>query len=146
MEYTVNDRVRFIRTNHGMTQDDFCKLLNLKRSTYANKEKSGKFSFEDLTIIADYFNITVDQLLKTESVKLFNESDEDTSIKSPVLRLNEPSAFDKIYDKSKETELLTHMETEMVLNCRKLPWEERIKIYEYIEEALLKRDIEENNK
>ena len=70
----VGPRVREYRENKGWSQEDLAKRLNMERNTLGMKE-TGKRTFlpEELLLLSDIFEVTVDELLtgtKTKSWKL----------------------------------------------------------------------------
>lgn len=67
----VNERVRKARKQAKYSQAQLGKMLNLKTSTYSQKEREGKFSGEDLLKLADIFKVDVREFLydDTEIIK-----------------------------------------------------------------------------
>ncbi len=59
----VNERVRKTRKQAKYSQAQLGKMLNLKTSTYSQKEREGKFSGEELQILADIFKVDVREFL-----------------------------------------------------------------------------------
>lgn len=60
----IGQRIRELRKEHNLTQQQFAALLNLNDSTislYENEKREPEF--HTLVKIADYFNVTVDWLL-----------------------------------------------------------------------------------
>lgn len=74
----TGERIKQLRTEKGLSQDDLAKYLNLKnRSTLGTWETSDKASpdYETLKKIAVFFNVTTDYLLglvdeKNQSVEM----------------------------------------------------------------------------
>lgn len=64
-------RIKQLRENKGITQEDIAKKLNIKQSTYSNKE-AGKRSF------------TVEELLKLELILGVSISDMYKELKRKV--------------------------------------------------------------
>lgn len=66
-------KLRILRNENKMTQEEVAARLNLARSTIAGYEtKDRQPSHEKLTAIADFFHVTVDYLLEEETVTLEN--------------------------------------------------------------------------
>ncbi len=59
----INGRVRKIRKQAKCSQARLGKMLNLKTSTYSQKEREGKFTGEDLLILADIFKVDIREFL-----------------------------------------------------------------------------------
>lgn len=60
----LNQKLKALRIEHHMTQDYVAKRLNVARSTIAGYEtKSRQPSHENLTALAELFNVTVDYLI-----------------------------------------------------------------------------------
>lgn len=59
----VNKRVRKIRKRVKCNQSEIGQVFNLKTSTYSQKEREGKFSGEELVVLADFFKIDVREFL-----------------------------------------------------------------------------------
>lgn len=70
-----------LREEKGVTQDTLAKYLGVTRSTIAGYETKGKQpNFECLIHMADYFNVTVDYLLRgtdVDKITLENYSSAD---------------------------------------------------------------------
>ena len=62
-------RLKQLRNEKELTQQDLADVLSVGRATIAGYETKGKQpDYEKLTIIADYFNVTIDYLLgKTDN-------------------------------------------------------------------------------
>ena len=67
------DRLRTLRTNKGLSQQDFAKQLGISKSSVNMYERGEREpSFEMLEVIADYFNVDMDYLLgKSEFTNKF---------------------------------------------------------------------------
>ena len=69
----VGPRVREYRENKGWSQEDLAKRLNMERNTLGMKE-TGKRTFlpEELLLLSDIFEVTVDELLTGTKTKSWN--------------------------------------------------------------------------
>ena len=58
------ERIRNIRIDRGLTQEDIAKLLNVKQNTYCQYE-TGVLNYPlDLVVkLAEYYNVSVDYLV-----------------------------------------------------------------------------------
>lgn len=61
---SLDQRLKFLRAEHNMTQEYVAKRLNVARSTIAGYEtKSRQPSHEKLTALANLFHVSIDYLL-----------------------------------------------------------------------------------
>src|SRR5687768_12280091 len=51
-----------LRNSKRITQEQLASKLNLQRSTYAQKEKNGKFTDDELEILCNLFGVSFDYL------------------------------------------------------------------------------------
>lgn len=66
-------KLRILRAENNMTQQDVATRLNVARSTIAGYEtKDRQPSHEKLTSLADLFHVTVDYLLEDETIIIEN--------------------------------------------------------------------------
>ncbi|MEG2458004.1 MAG: helix-turn-helix transcriptional regulator [Bacilli bacterium] len=66
----IGDYLKKIRLDNNLTQEDFAKRLNIKRSTYAHYEKNVREPTKDtLDIIANEFNVDIVELISTDNSK-----------------------------------------------------------------------------
>lgn len=63
--------IRFLRDNHEMKQRDLIELLGLKTESAYSKKENGSvpFSVSEIEKLADYFGVTLDQLVKQDLSK-----------------------------------------------------------------------------
>lgn len=73
-------RLQELRLASRMTQSELAKAINVSRSCIANYERGKRFPDTDiLTIISNYFKVSVDYLLSTDN-SLFFENDYNRDI------------------------------------------------------------------
>lgn len=66
-----NSNIKLLRKRRGRTQDEVANFLNMKRSTLGGYESNvAKPSIESLIVFSDYFNISIDTLVKIDLLKL----------------------------------------------------------------------------
>lgn len=85
----IASNIKFLRLTHGKTQEDLAKVCNKQNTAISNYEKGIREPDSvDLANIANYFNITVDDLL-TKDLRFDNgeivDLEEETSVQIPVL-------------------------------------------------------------
>lgn len=82
------ERLRTLRTNKGLSQQDFAKQLGISKSSVNMYERGEREpSFEMLELIADYFNVDMDYLLgkseftnKFQWLQIMNSSQSATNV------------------------------------------------------------------
>lgn len=58
------NNLRFLRTNHKLTQDDLSSLLNISRQAYSNYETSKRTpDLDSLLHISRFYRISIDELV-----------------------------------------------------------------------------------
>ena len=76
---SLDQKLKALRIEHHMTQNDVAKRLNVARSTIAGYEtKCRQPSHENLTALATLFNVSIDYLINDKDVIQFtthNSSD-----------------------------------------------------------------------
>lgn len=65
------ENIRYLRLSHEMTQEQMGEMLGLKNKSSLSLIEAGKsgISVENLEKLADYFNVTLDQLVKQDLSK-----------------------------------------------------------------------------
>lgn len=63
--------IRFLRDKHEMKQRDLIELLGLKTESAYSKKENGSvpFSVSEIEKLADYFGVTLDQMVKQDLSK-----------------------------------------------------------------------------
>ena len=57
-------RIRDLRNDHGLTQKQIAKLLNVSQNTYSQYEIGvSRFPLDAVVKLADYYNVSVDYLV-----------------------------------------------------------------------------------
>lgn len=67
---TVNERLKMLRTENGLTQMQLAKALNIGQTTVAAYERSHDPNLYSLIAYADYFECTLDYLAGREQAPL----------------------------------------------------------------------------
>lgn len=67
--YAIN--LAYLRKKHGMTQQEISELIGLKDKSSISLVESGKYdlSIENLEKLADFFGVTMDQIVKQDLSK-----------------------------------------------------------------------------
>ncbi len=85
---TVNERIKKLRKQSNLTQEEMGAILGMKRSTYAHTESFGKFKPEDLKKIAVHFNRTVDEIINGDNF-ITRKAIENMEKQNEIWRFNE---------------------------------------------------------
>lgn len=128
MNREVNERIRRLRKKSKITQEEMGEKLNMKRSTYAHIESYGNFKVEQLRIIAQIFNLTLDELIDGENY-FIRSSIEREAPPQPVLQ-NSPFSFQN--NESDIYNILTEFEKKYIRKIRYLSKESKDKAYEFV--------------
>lgn len=76
-EKKIAERLRLIRTEHNLKQEDLAKVLGIDRSAYSGYETGRtKLSVRNLCALADIYNVSLSTLIGR------NEKDEVVRVKS----------------------------------------------------------------
>lgn len=60
----IYEKLRELRTEHGLSQKELAELLNIKPNTYSQYECGVRqISLDALIVLADYYNISLDELV-----------------------------------------------------------------------------------
>ena len=66
-----NKKMQKLRIKRGLSQQDLANAIGVTRSSVANCESGNRRpSFENLIKIADYFNVTCDELIREEKTNV----------------------------------------------------------------------------
>ncbi|MDR0325082.1 MAG: helix-turn-helix domain-containing protein [Oscillospiraceae bacterium] len=69
-------RLRELRKQNGLTQDEVAAHLNIARVTYSRYESSdNEMTYESLALLADLYSVSVDCLLGRSSPKIFSKAE-----------------------------------------------------------------------
>ena len=59
------ENIRNLRVDHGYSQTDIAKLLNIKQNTYSQYEVGAlRYPVDALITLADFYHVSVDYLLE----------------------------------------------------------------------------------
>lgn len=71
----IGDRLRELREERGMKQEDLASIINVERQSISNYENDKSCpSLENLVRLADFFEVTTDYLLGRTKERNFQES------------------------------------------------------------------------
>lgn len=71
----IGDRLRELREEKGMKQEELAKVINVERQSISNYENDKSCpSLENLVRLADYFRVTTDYLLGRTKERNLRES------------------------------------------------------------------------
>ena len=123
---SIRERIKDLRTIRKVRQEELADYLNIKRTTYQSHEAKGNFSWEELELIADFFDKSP-YFLKygVEDSELAEIVHRATSIKRSALSDNRFTIFDDL------EEQLTYLKRFTDFVC--LDKDEQQRIIQYIE-------------
>ena len=126
----INIKMFQIRKNNGLTQEEFGKILNMQRSTYAYKEVKGDFTAEDVLTIIEHFNLAADFFEDKNEHHIINfeniENDENVQIYRSV-----GYNFDKTDDEAPT--IITYKESKLLKRFRTLSEDEKQRLLDFLE-------------
>ena len=122
----INERIKKLRKQSRITQEEMGALLGMKRSTYAHTEAYGKFKYEDLKVIAMHFNRTVDELVEGDNFIARINLDTPKLPQEPSV-LREPNGTYTTDDEIKES-LITANERQLIKFYREADSEDKLLI------------------
>ncbi len=129
MKNSINEKIRAIRESKKLSQDEMAAVLNIPRSTYAYREKSGKFSEQEICTMCDFFGIVREALDMDEKVHVeinrIDFEEPENILESPVLKLPFHS------DDTRQV-FLTNDEAEKLKRLRNLNEEKEQKLLDFL--------------
>ena len=114
------ERLKNLRKEKNISQDELANLFNIDRTTYLKYEKTGKVPTTKLISLANYFHVSSDYLLGLTNI---------------------PIPIDIYIQKNVD---ISFEEQELVFKYRQLPKDDKIRINTRIDVAL--ENIEEKKK
>lgn len=65
----ISDRLKELRSNKGVDQNEVARYLGIERSTYSKYETGGSRAYIDRLIkLSEYFNVSTDYLLGISNI------------------------------------------------------------------------------
>ncbi len=95
MSYAIGNRIRELRTNHRISQEQMAELLNTSRQRYARLENGQvDISYVIIKKIADYLGLSTAEITAAEQenkelVAFFRERDTNEDIVNSVAEIQE---------------------------------------------------------
>ena len=132
MSEPIGILIKRLRKMNGFSQDELAKKLEIKRSTYAYRERNSAFTAEDLKLISELFSVSLDALLKGE---ILHPIKFPTEPKNEVQTLNQPK-FQIKNDEEENFAVLTNRERKHLKKFRHLPSDKKELIEKYIDSII----------
>lgn len=99
MEFSIADRIRYLRDKAGMTQTDLAKMLKITRSAVNAWEMSLSMpSVASIVQLTQIFHVSADFILSTSDKVLLDITDLDSKEREVVFRMIE--CFEKNKEKN----------------------------------------------
>ncbi len=128
----INTRIKKLRKQKGLRQEDLAQKLGIKRSTYAYIETHGSFKSEQLVTIANIFGISTDDLMKKHTYPMFENGN---NVFSREILAFEQTPYD--YNVSDITaEAITWLDRKLIKKFHDLNITEKEMVFEYIEKII----------
>lgn len=90
------ENIKRLRTEKGLTQQDVAEIINMHRSNYSKVEKGEReISIDALVKLANFFGLTLDELVSGETSPLQEITIKDKSTLEQVNLLQELNEEDK---------------------------------------------------
>ena len=84
------ERLKELREEHNLKQKSIADLLRIKENTYSEYETEYKIiPFRHLNVLCNYFNVSLDYILKFSDIKNYKNSKNNIDYKLQHLRLKE---------------------------------------------------------
>ena len=81
-------RIKSLRENNNLTQQDLANILNISRSTYSMWESSNdSFPIKRLIDLGNYFNVSIDYIFGFTNIMQYENSSKDCNLKESGKRL-----------------------------------------------------------
>lgn len=62
------NKLRKLQEEHNLTQEDMAEIIDVSgQPAYSNKLANGRFNLDELCKLADYFNVSIDELIGRDS-------------------------------------------------------------------------------
>ncbi len=134
MSSSINEKIAIFRKSHGYTQEEFGKILNLQRSTYAYKETSGIFTANEIATICKHFDLPTDYF---EEKNLGMNIDNSNS---GGYQLFNASPINFSFSEDESSVMLTEREKKIYRRLRALDYDKQKEAYEALLEVIDKFD------
>lgn len=97
---TFNDKLKQLRTEYNLTQEDIAKILKIERGTYSQYELEYiTIPIKHLNSISSYFNVSIDYLLDLSTINNYENESKDINLKLSSQRLKEFRKDNKLTQK-----------------------------------------------
>lgn len=82
---SVGNRLRELRKEKGVSQDDLARLLNINKTTVSNYESDRRnLSVENITTLCKYFNVTADYLLGITDKRIITDKTQIVDVSESI--------------------------------------------------------------
>ncbi len=114
MEY--KDVIKSLRLEHGLTQSQVAEMLKVSKQSYSTYENGREMSYENLKILSDYYQVSIDYLIGQEDYRsdayanLGNKLKlSDQAIASIRVCMEKDQLLNEFISSDKFPELMTHI-------------------------------------
>ena len=86
----IGAQIKYIRETYDVTQQELGEYLNLSKSSISHYEKNDRdIPFRKLSMISNYFHLSIDYILGLTSIKNYSDSKKEINLKEAGNRLKE---------------------------------------------------------
>lgn len=126
MSFSKN--LKALRKKYNVTQETLAKFLNVTRPTIAGYETKNKEpDFDRLILIADFFGVSTDYLLKGEQTESMLLEEDNKDIKSKLAATEDYSEFIEVISRLSENDKKELLELAKLFYYRSVLRDERLK-------------------
>ena len=129
MSNSIGEAIKKLRKINGFSQDELAEKLNIKRSTYAYREKNSSFTAKQLSQISEIFKISYDALLKGVISHPLNIPPDYTQT-TQIFEQPHPEFKSEIEE---NFAVLTNLERRLLKKIRQLSSSEKISVGDFID-------------
>lgn len=127
----INEKIKNLRKEKGITQERIAELLGMKTSTYSQMERSGKIPIDKILKLAKILEVNLLEILDPENPSL------SLAIEPPQtanLNLEQPPTVAK-EDYTIRANILSNREENAIIMLRNLKAEDRESVYALIKQC-----------
>ncbi|WP_202709143.1 helix-turn-helix domain-containing protein [Sporosalibacterium faouarense] len=98
-----SERLRILRTEQSLKQEELAKILNISRQSVSNYENGARFPSDELLLhrISSYFNVSLDYLLGATNIRnYFNNKLDNSKIRedTSLYSLDKIEALENLFE------------------------------------------------
>lgn len=128
---TIGERIKFLRTEKGITQSELAKTLNIARSTLSQYESNQRTPSDDMKLkLSSIFNVSIDYLLGLTDIP-YTQKTGRTNRKTSDEQLLETKPTTVSFEEYLKKYNVSDSELDMIKAYLALPYEARKSLVEF---------------